>query len=173
MTSRNEMLDLALEMEEKGKNFYEKAFNSCRNPQCKEIFAALAQEEIAHSKRIKQIYETLISGKGWTRDWEKVKGFREDLSLFIQQLGKKEREKITAETSDLEAVDLGVAFESASIKFYEEHRVRATDPLETAFLDQMIREEKGHLKALNDTRYYLTDPEGWFLEKERAGLDGV
>lgn len=173
MTSRNEMLDLALEMEEKGQAFYEKAADSCRNPLCQEIFTALAKEEISHSRRITQIHEDLIAGKDWTLDWEGIKGPHEELSLLFRQLAEKAKEKITAETGDLEAVDLGVAFESASIKFYEEHRVLATDPLETAFLDQMIREEKGHLKALNDTRYYLTDPEGWFLEKERAGLDGV
>ncbi len=70
-------------------------------------------------------------------------------------------------------MDIGLDFESASVKFYQEHRARTTDPLEAAFLDQMILEEKEHWKALKDTRYYLTDPEGWFMEKERAGLDGA
>jgi rubrerythrin len=168
-----DMLATALEMEEKGKAFYEKAVISCRNPQCKEIFSALVKDEVLHQDRIKQIHETLASGKCWTGDWKTVKGVSNDLRVLFQNLAAREKEKIKAEATDLEAVDIGLDFESASVKFYQEHRTRTTDPLEAAFLDQMIQEEKGHWKALNDTRYFLTDPEGWFMEKERAGLDGA
>jgi rubrerythrin len=64
-------------------------------------------------------------------------------------------------------------FEVRSIAFYENHLAQATDPLEQAFLKQMVQEEKSHYQALQDTHYYLTDPEGWFMEKERAGLEGA
>ena len=168
-----DMLSAALDMEEKGEAFYEKAVTTCRNPQCKEIFSALMKDEVIHSGRIKQIHDTLTSKKCWTKDWESFKAHSNDLEMLFQNLAAKEREKIKAETTDLEAVDIGLDLESASIKFYQENRARATDPIESAFLDQMILEEKGHFKALNDTRYFLTDPQGWFMEKERAGLDGV
>ncbi|MBA4394841.1 MAG: hypothetical protein C0407_14920 [Desulfobacca sp.] len=167
-----EMLAAALEMEEKGKAFYNKAVNSCQNPQCQEIFSALAEEEVIHSRRIKQLYGTLTSGQDWTRDWESTKGSHKELGALFQDLASKEKTKIKAGTSDLEAVDIGLDFESASVKFYQDHRAKTADPIEAAFLDQMIREEQEHQKALKDTRYYLTDPEGWFMEKEHAGLDG-
>jgi len=176
MTSPNQcaidMLATALEMEEKGKAFYKKAMSACLNPQCKEIFSALMEDEVIHTSRIKQIHDTLTSAKCWTRDWEAIKGSQEDLSAIFKDLGKKAGEKIQAQTSDLEAIDMGLDFELASVKFYQDHRAKSTDPLERAFLDQMILEEKDHWKALKDTRYYLADPEGWFIEKERAGLDG-
>lgn len=168
-----EMLAAALEMEEKGKAFYKKAVTSCQNPQCREIFSALAEEEVIHVGRIKQIHETLTSGQCWTRDWESLKGPHEDLGALFQDLAAKARTRIKTETSDLEAVDIGLDFESASVKFYQDHRGKTSDPIEAAFLDRMILEEEEHLKALKDTRYYLTDPEGWFMEKEHAGLDGV
>ena len=167
-----DMLTTALEMEEKGKAFYEKAVKTCGNPQCQEIFSALVKDEVLHQERIKQIHDTLTSGKCWTRDWESIKGSSEKLGLLFQKLAAREKEKIKAETTDVEALDIGLDFELASIQFYQDHRTRTSDPLEAAFLDQMILEEKGHWKALKDTRYYLTDPEGWFMEKERAGLDG-
>jgi len=168
-----DMVSKALDMEEKGKVFYEKAATTCRNPQCKEIFSALMKDEVVHTGRIKQIHETLTSQKCWTRDWESIKAPSNNLEMLFQNLTVKESNKIKAETTDLEAVDIGLDLESASIKFYQEHRAKAADPIEAAFLDQMILEEKGHWKTLNDTRYYLTDPQGWFMEKERAGLDGV
>ena len=80
---------------------------------------------------------------------------------------------IGALTHSARAVDIGLDFESASLEFYREQRARTADPLEAAFLDQMTLEEKEHFKALKDTRYYLTDPAGWFIEKERAGLEGA
>jgi rubrerythrin len=64
-------------------------------------------------------------------------------------------------------------FEGRSIAFYENHLAQATEPLEQAFLKQMVQEEKSHYRALQDTHYYLSDPEGWFMEKERAGLEGA
>ncbi|MGA3084887.1 MAG: ferritin family protein [Thermodesulfobacteriota bacterium] len=168
-----DMLSAALDMEEKGKAFYEKAVTTCRNPQCMEIFSALMKDEVIHTGRIKQIHNTLTSKKCWTRDWESIKAPSNDLEMLFQNLAAKEKKQIKAETTDLAAVDIGLDLESASIKFYQEHRAKATDPIEAAFLDQMILEEKGHWKALKDTRYYLTDPQGWFMEKERAGLDGA
>jgi len=168
-----DMLSAALDMEEKGKAFYEKAVTTCRNPQCKEIFSALMKDEVVHNERIKQIHDTLTSKKCWTREWESIKAHSNDLEILFQNLAAKERKKIKVETTDLEAVDIGLDLESASIKFYQEHRAKTTDPIEAPFLDQMILEEKGHWKALKDTRYYLTDPQGWIMEKERAGLDGV
>jgi rubrerythrin len=168
-----DMAATALEMEEKGKAFYERSAKTCGNPWCKEIFSELMKDEVLHQERIKKIHEGLSSGRCWTRDWESVKGSSENLSPLFQKLAGRVRKKIKAETTDIEAVDIGLDFESASVKFYQEHRTRTTDPIEAAFLDQMILEENGHWKALKDTRYYLTDPEGWFMEKERAGLDGA
>ncbi|MBI4767876.1 MAG: ferritin family protein [Deltaproteobacteria bacterium] len=168
-----DMLNTALEMEEKGKAFYEKAVKTCGNPQCQEIFSALVKDEVLHQERIKQIHDTLTSGKCWTRDWESIESTSENLGVLFQNLAARERKKMKAETTDVEALDIGLDFELASVAFYQDHRARTADPLEAAFLDQMILEEKEHWKALKDTRYYLTDPEGWFIEKERAGLDGA
>ncbi len=168
-----DMLNTALEMEEKGKVFYEKAVKTCGNPLCQEIFSGLIKDEVVHQQRIKQIHKTLTSGKCWTRNWESFKASSENLGLFFKDLAVQEKAKIKSETTDLEALDIGLDFESASIKFYQDHRSRTSDPLEEAFLAQMILEEKAHWKALKDTRYYLTDPEGWFIEKEKAGLDGA
>jgi rubrerythrin len=168
----SEMLEAALTMEEKGQAFYKKAASSCRNPQCREVFAALIKDEVIHISRIKQIHDSLTASSCWSRDWEAVKGPHEDFGALFRALASKARAKIKAEAGDLEAIDVGLDFELASINFYRDHRAKAVDPLEAAFLDQMIIEEKGHWQALKDTRYYLTDPEGWFMEKERAGLDG-
>jgi rubrerythrin len=167
-----DMLAAALEMEEKGKAFYEKAAETCRDPLGREVFLSLIQDEIVHSRRIQRLHDSLTSGKCWTREWESLEKPPQDLGALFQELAVKEKEKIKPETSDIEAIDIALDFELASISFYNDHMARSGDPLEKDFLNQMVLEERDHYRALKDTRYYLTDPEGWFIEKERAGLEG-
>ena len=63
------MLQAALEKEQKGREFYEKAASECVNELGRDVFRVLAQEEVIHIKRVKQIYESLQGGKSWTDDW--------------------------------------------------------------------------------------------------------
>ena len=75
--------------------------------------------------------------------------------------------------TDIEALEVGVDFELKSIDFYKEHLERSEDPEEREFLGRMIKEERSHYKLLDDMKLYLKDPDLWFMEKERSGLDGA
>jgi rubrerythrin len=167
------MLCAALEMEEKGKAFYEKAQAASRNPLGREIFRTLVEDEIVHRKRLQTIYDSLLKEKGWQEDWQHLSCPVQDWGTVFRDLAAKFSPGGTAEAGDLEAVEMAREFEARSIAFYKDHLAQASDPLEQAFLKQMVREEKSHYQALQDTHYYLTDPEGWFMEKERAGLEGA
>lgn len=168
-----QMLCAALEMEEKGKAYYEKALAASRNPLGREIFRTLIEDEIVHRKRIQTIYDGLLKKQGWKKDWEHLACPVQDWGTVFRDLAAKYAQGGTAEADDLEAVEIARDFELKSIEFYESHRAQSTDPLEQAFLNQMILEEKSHYRALQDTHYYLTDPAGWFMEKEKAGLEGA
>ena len=167
-----DMLETALKMEEKGQAFYGEALKVCQTPQGLEIFSALIEDEKVHMCRIRQIYASLNASADWPREWEKLPPHK-GLESLLKDLATKTKKELNKDVSDLTAIGIALEFEQASILFYEEHRSKTTHPTEAAFLDQMVLEEKGHWRALKDTRYYLTDPEGWFMEKERAGLDGA
>jgi len=165
------MLATALEMEEKGKKYYDEAVETCRNQLGRDVFRLLADYEIQHMKRIREIHDSIRGGGSWSAaaDFEPVHGLAE----VFRKLAREQKEHIRADTGDLEAIDIGVKFESASVKFYQEYLGHATNPLEKRFLEHMVEEERGHLNLLTDMRQYYTDPESWFLEKDRAGLDGA
>jgi len=76
-------------------------------------------------------------------------------------------------TSDLEALDMGIDLELRSLTFYKENLTMARDPLEREFIEQMINEENSHHTVLSDLKLYLSDPAGWFLMHEHTGLDGA
>ena len=95
------------------------------------------------------------------------------MKSIFRELAKKHASKIEAGSSELEALDVGIEFESAAIKYYEDHLKRAEKPLECKFVEHLVEEEREHRKILENLKYYYTDPEGWLMEKGRAGLDGA
>ncbi|MDY6850502.1 MAG: ferritin family protein [Thermodesulfobacteriota bacterium] len=166
------MLAAALEMEEKGKAYYEKAAQTCRNELGREVFQLLKDYEEKHIERINEIYSSLKSGGSWSEDlilFEVPQNFK----AAFRSLVPKQGERVKADTGDVEALEIGIEFESASVKFYEDHLDQAVNKLEKKFTELMAAEEREHLRILSDMRFYYTDPEGWFMEKERAGLDGA
>ncbi len=167
-----DMLSTALEMEEKGRDFYEKSAKSCSSPQVKQVFEMLAKDETIHIERINQIFDELSSGETWCSDWEE-KTAGPDLGQAFHAMAIEKGKEVSCRTEDVEALDMGIEFEMASIKFYKEHLDKAIDEIEKAFLKKMIAEEKSHHAALNDVKFYLTDPDGWFREKEGGRLDGA
>ncbi|MBW2558860.1 MAG: ferritin family protein [Deltaproteobacteria bacterium] len=166
------MLSTALEMEEKGRAFYERAVSTCKNDMGKEIFQTLMEDEDVHMVRIRSIYETLSGKQAWSEEWKELKVKHADLGGLFRNIAKKHGPKIVVDTSDLEALDTGIDFEMMSVEFYEEQLKKATNSLEQEFIRKMVAEERGHHAALTDMKFYLSDPAGWFREKERGGLDG-
>ncbi|MBN2224025.1 MAG: ferritin family protein [Deltaproteobacteria bacterium] len=168
-----EMLDKALEMEKKGKDFYEKAAVNCQNELGREVFQTLKRDEDVHIARIMDIYNNLTKGGQWSSEW-KAKDFSHgDLTAFFSDLAHKHRNQTTADASDIQALEIGIDFELGSVTFYEQRLAAAEDTLEREFIGRMVVEEKSHHNILQDAKLYLTDPSSWFQEHERGGLDGA
>ena len=168
-----EMLDTALAMEEKGMSFYKEALSTCKNNLGREIYKMLKDDEAVHIERIKKIYSSLEEGNEWDAEWKDLKFGHGELNEFFVDLTKRHTKDITVDTTDIEALEIGVDFELKSIDFYKEHLERSEDPEEREFLGRMIKEERSHYKLLDDMKLYLKDPDLWFMEKERSGLDGA
>jgi rubrerythrin len=165
------MLSTALEMEEKGRAFYERVVSTCTNSVGREMFKVLLEDEKVHMGRIKKIYESLCGGEDWCT-WDGSELPHGNLTAIFKKMAKEHGSKINVETGDLEALDIGIDFEARSVEFYEEQLKKATDKLETDFIKEMISEEKSHYAALEDMKLYLSDPASWFREREHGGLDG-
>jgi len=167
------MLSTALEMEEKGYKFYHKFVAECGIGVAGQIFKLLMEDELVHIQRIKSIYEFLNGGGGWSDEWKLKAEAHENLGQVFRDLAKEYGANISCSTSDLEALNIGLDFEKKAMQFYNEHLRSAQDELEREFLEAMIHEESRHYDLLDDMKFYLTDPDHWFMEKSRSGLDGA
>jgi len=165
------MLSTALEMEEKGKVFYEGVVSTCKNSVGREIFKMLLEDEKVHMDRIKKIYESLSGREVWC-SWDDLEAPHGNLTAIFRKMAKEHGANVSVSADDLEALDIGIDLEARSVEFYGGQLEKATDELETAFIKEMISEEKSHYVALEDMKLYLSDPASWFRERERGGLDG-
>jgi rubrerythrin len=167
------MLSESLELEKKGEAFYKEAVSTCQNDLGREIFRMLMKDEGLHMDRILKIYNSMKQGQKWSEDWKSIKPDHRDLRVLFREMASAHGTKTTANTSDLEALNMGIDLELRSIAFYKKNLTEAQDSIERNFIEQMIGEENGHHAVLSDMKLYLSDPAGWFFEHEHTGLDGV
>lgn len=174
MSDKNltEWLGVALEMETKGKAFYDRLEKAAANELGREIFHLLGTDEGVHIQRIEVIYDGLRSDRAWSRGWQALAPKRPDLTAIFRELAAVRGKQVTADTADIEALDLGIEFEGKSVTFYSRRLAEAVEEMEREFLAQMLAEEKGHHRALADMQFYLKDPAGYFREREKLHVDG-
>jgi len=161
----------AVEMEEKGKAFYEKAVSSCEQGLGKEIFIMLRDDELKHIQRIREIENALDKDQ----DLESVCRIDEeqdDLKKVFRDIAAKHQKEKPC-SSMVKSLQTGIDFELALVSFYEEALKGAEEDLEKEFLRRMVAEEKAHYVLLSDLNFYYEDPEGWAMEKGGYGLDGA
>lgn len=167
------MLNLALEKEERGRDFYKQAIEQCFSELGKDMFRTLMAEEGMHIKRIKQIYESLQEGENWSAEWRSLRTENEDLRKLFRERMVKLGPRVKSDSGDLDALAIGLEMEQGAINFYEQQREKSTDILEKDFIDSMIAEERNHYAALADVKLYLENPDSWFAEMEHHTLDGA
>ncbi len=168
-----ELTETAINIEEKGIAFYERAIETCTNDIGKEIFKKLKDAEFKHIERFKQIYETVSKGKSLSEVTELPADTKIDIKKMFKQLAVKHGPKINAESSDIEALEVGISLENESIKYYQQQMEGTAQQEEKNLLENLISEEREHHAVLTDMKYYYSDPEFWFQENQHIGLDGA
>jgi rubrerythrin len=168
-----EMYGKALDMEKTGESFYEKTAQKSQTAVGKKLFKMLADDELVHMARINKIYASITKQEKVGQAWKKLKIKHPDIRSIFAQLAIKNKDKMKAGATDIDALEVGMDLENNSINFYEAQLKKSADADEKAFLKQMVIEELNHLQVLADMEFYLTNPEGWYVEHEKHGLDGA
>lgn len=166
-----EALQLSIEMEVEGKEFYHQASQRSGNKLAKELFQRLANEEDEHREKFEEIYETLKKGQDWPAVAPPSWGGKQLKSIFAEAT-KELGSKIKTAESELEAIKTAMDMENKTYDFYHSRSEQSTFPLEKRFYQALAVEERGHHLVLLDSYEYLTDPAGWFTVKERWTLEG-
>ncbi len=138
-------LDIAVEREKGAHDFYSQAAEVTHETRGKEMFVWLAQQELGHFNSLSRLKEALLES-----DSEIELGHlsAED-SKVIESMPKSEVSgEVTAATTAIEALQISMQAERASIELYRRMEKSTTDPGAKMMFEELVAEEQDHLLLL-------------------------
>jgi len=148
-------LQVAVQMEIDGKEYYQKVSQSSNNQLGRELLQSLA---------------AIRDKRAWPKtDFQPDRGRR--LKTIFAKSIKEIGPNIKA-ANEIDAIKTAMDMENKTYDFYKSQSQIATYDTERDFYENIAAEERGHYLVLNDYREYLSDPAGWFVKKEHPSLDG-
>ncbi|NIA18916.1 MAG: hypothetical protein GWP07_00525 [Xanthomonadaceae bacterium] len=165
-------LEVALNNEMREREFYLKNAERTTNPVGKAMFKQIADEELEHYERLKQLHEKWQGEGKWPESVPLVVAESNLKNTLKDVIGQVEK-SAPGDDDDLKAVRAAIGFEAEAGKFYEKLRDASTDPKEKDFFALMAKIEYEHLASLKETEGYFLDPAAWYQQMEHGGLDGA
>ena len=149
----NEIFQIAINIEENGKRFYEKAMELIDDKDAKALLASLAKEELEHLKKFTELKEQLpkeaAAGTVWDpeNDMNNYLHMVADMNVFSSDFNLKD--ELSQVKSAEDALKFGIQFEKDSIIFFLTIQDATDEAKGRELIGQLIEEEKGHLKKLS------------------------
>ena len=164
-------LQIAIQMEIDGKEYYLKASRQSSNELGRKLMESLATEEDAHRQKVEEIYKAIQSKKAWpTADFQPDGG--EKLGTIFAGATEGMVSNIKAPKTELDGVQTAIDMEDKTYDFYKSQERKATYDAERSFYEALAAEEREHYLVLLNYYEYLKDPAGWFVSAEHPSLDG-
>ena len=162
-----DVLSTAIDREKGGYDFYAQAVEITYDAKGKEMFIRLAQQELGHFNSLRKLKEALCEISG---EVEFGRLSDED-SKVIESLPKAEASgKVTASTTALEAIQMAMQAERASIEIYRRAERSTIDPGAKAMFNGLVAEEQAHLLILEAQYRALEKSEAFIAMDEFADL---
>ena len=140
-----DVLNIAIEREKGAHDFYSQAAEITQDAKGKGMFVWLAQQELGHFNSLRNLKEAL---KKVSNEVEFGRLSDED-SKVIESMPKSEASaEVTASTTVLEALQITMQAEKASIELYRRAERNILDPAAKTMFSEMVAEEQAHLLML-------------------------
>lgn len=153
--SGSEIVELGVQIEKNGRDFYNSIARKVKYPSASEIFKFLAGEEEKHIAVFQRILDSV-------EKYEPAEAYPGEYFAYMNALAseyiftqKDKGIKIAKDTkNDAEAIELGIGFEKDSIIFYEGMK-KVVPEHDCKILNSLITQEQNHLKQLTDLKKSL------------------
>jgi rubrerythrin len=149
----HEIFEIAIEIEENGRIFYEKARDKIQDPEAKKIFTALALAEVEHKKRFASMKSELPSprkeGGVWDPDHEMNSYLKMMADMHVFRSEEEVEEQLSWVTDTIDALNLAIQFEKDSIIFFLDMQEASTGKEEQESIGRLIKEEREHLRKIS------------------------
>ena len=148
MFSTNEILDMAIKLEQNGEAVYRRAIEKVSQPELVSLLQWMADEEVKHAKWFSELKDKL--------DTKRSNPFVEEMSreLFNDLLGDENFSLKDVDFSSVDSIDdlieIFIEFEKDSVLFYQILEPFIEDPITLEHLKMIIDEENRHIKRLKE-----------------------
>lgn len=167
------ILEAAIKMEEDGREFYLKASDKAKNPAAKKLLSSLADQELDHIERIKQIHHGLNEDKDWNDFDKSITGEAQaKLDLVFKPLSDSESKRLVADPASLEAIKMAMKKEKDSYDYYDKQEKETDIFIAKKFYNRLKSEEEHHYELLEEAYLYVSDPASWFVKEEGRVVEG-
>lgn len=148
-----DILKSALLLELRGKAFYTQAADSAKNPDVKEFFVKLAEDETSHIQMLSDQYRSYKNDGTFT-------AFQQDShdeSVATTVLSEKLKKRIAGAGFESAAISAAMGMEERAVSLYSKRASEASDPEEKALYDWLAKWETQHLESLAKIEREVTE----------------
>jgi len=154
----------SLALEQKGYKWYSEGAEKITNSLGRKMLKRLAEDELTHINRIKEIYVSLTEVA-----LDDVKVEEPNLAVF-DEIFTRMKNQVDDAIDDLtevgvddeEIINVALELESHAKFYYEEAAEKTTDKVVKNFYTMLAREEKSHYDLLVQTNQYMANPSLFF-----------
>lgn len=146
-----EVFDIAINIEENGKFFYDESQKRIDNQDVKKLFADLASQEIEHKKKFESLKAQLPAGSKTSTVWDPdneldryIKTMADE-HIFVTSAGVNEQ--LAGITDTKSALKMAIEFEKDSVIFFLSLEDNTTQS-DRELIKSLVKEEQEHLKRL-------------------------
>lgn len=147
-----EVIEMSIQIEHNGRDFYTAAIAAARSPEAAEIFRLLREEEDDHIRVFEELREQADDYEPPPDEAAQYQEYLKSLAAEHVFTGKKDGAQLGAAiTGDAQAVDLATGFEKDSVLFYTGMK-KVVPPSGHRVIDRIIEQEKEHIRRLAELR---------------------
>jgi rubrerythrin len=151
----SEIIELGIQIEKNGKDFYDTLAGQSKNQKAIQIFKYLSNQEDLHISVFKKMLDSV-------QGYEPAESYTGEYAAYMSALASehiftqagKGIEIARRVVSDKEAVELGLGFEKDSIIFYEGMK-KMVPEYDQKIIQELIQQEQGHLTQLSEFKKFL------------------
>jgi rubrerythrin len=161
MTERDRMrkaLEEAIRFETDGREFFLKVAEKAKSYFAKLIFETIAEEELGHIKRVKDIYERSGTSENQVATPQALE--KSNLENIFQQAKKNTDQNLITNADEMEAIRLAIQLEIKGHEFYKRLAEEASSEFEKTFYQQLAQEESHHFSILHQVEETLMKSTG-------------
>lgn len=143
-----DVVDMAVQTEAEGERFYRAAAERADNPEARELFAYLADEEVRHKQTFEGLSGSIVVTEIDPTTWEEgIAYIRATIDrAFFAGTGAPIR-AIMREATVEDMLRQAIAFEQQTLLFFGALR-DLVQPLNRPIIDSIVAEERGHVRRL-------------------------